>query len=117
MFDVFRKRVTLIRQGGEYNSDGYYETHLTLTKVISASVQNASYNEIMMLDEAYRSKEVLTIFTDEKLQLGENGTGRQADKIEIDDKKYQVIKIKQGRNLNWATAHSEAIIVSCDDDS
>ena len=92
----FGRVVSLIRNDNSpVLVDGYYTDLGSNSSVkIKASVQPVSSEDLQMLPEGSDSSEQLKIYTIEKLRTRQGNPTVKADRVEIDNKIYEVISVK-----------------------
>lgn len=78
---------------GEY-VDGYYQDPIFEQTGIIASVQDLTSKELLLMPEGERMKGWKKIYTTVELNTAIEGIKRPADKLVIDGKTYQVMRVQ-----------------------
>lgn len=102
---VTRKR----RSPGAYVDGVWVDGAVVSETEIAASVQPAGGRDLLKLPEGLRTEDVVKIFTDDALQVGNETDGQVADRIVHLDEEYEVVEAE-----SWAMAqmpHIEALAV------
>ena len=96
LIQKFGRTIEFIRenQAGSY-VDGYWVSSGNVTQSsFVASVQNLSPSEVLMLPEGDRQKEWKKLYTTEKLNVQKEGDKFPSDKVIIDGRVFDVMKVQ-----------------------
>ena len=74
-------------------STGFFSNSVSSTFLITASVQPASGEDLLIFPEGERTKEFLLLFTETELNTADQDTGQKADQVEFKNKTYEVKKV------------------------
>lgn len=88
-------------------------TDLTTFDAELCTVQPFVGDTFLLSPEGFQNKDVYTLFTQTKLQIGKQGTTEKADEVFFDNKWFRVVKVK-----NWSVGlipHYECVIVELDE--
>lgn len=106
-FRTFRRDIKIKRRGGvEYDETGLAVTSVVKHFVIKASVQPASGNEITQQagliiannDENRRNLEAYIVYTDAKLEVLDQSTGKMGDLLTINGKDFEITATRSWQN-------------------
>tara|TARA_R110000782_G_scaffold204639_1_gene293095 strand:- start:619 stop:984 length:366 start_codon:yes stop_codon:yes gene_type:complete len=95
----FRQYILTVRRRaeGDYNDAGFFTvTDPDIELTITASVQQVSGSEMLLLPENRRERETLKIFTNTQLYGAEKGKVTNADLVILNGNTYEVVKV-----FNW----------------
>jgi hypothetical protein len=114
MFDVFRRNITVIREGPGQVVDYIQVKGVTSTFVIKASVQPTPAEIMEILPEGYRTKESYTLYTDTELKTAiKDTTG--PDIVLLDGVIFIVFKVSKWQNT--LLKHFEIVVIKRDSDA
>lgn len=71
-----------------------------VTFTITASIQPASGKDMLRLPEGRRANETRTLFTATQLYTGDQGSGYEADLVEVDGDLWELVTVSDW--LHWA---------------
>lgn len=106
-FRTFRRDIKIKRRGGvEYDETGLAVTNVVKHFVIKASVQPASGNEITQQagliiannDENRRNLEAYVVYTDAKLEVLDQSTGKMGDLLTINGRDFEITATRSWQN-------------------
>lgn len=106
--EQFNSGISVKRYPAAAMAKGRYQAVTPTTFTIVASIQPMGGDEILMLPEGDREKEVLSLFTETELRVADQDNKTESDRVAWEGSDYEVIKVRPWKM--GALDHYECVI-------
>jgi hypothetical protein len=105
-------KLTRYITGGDWQN-GIFVGGTTAECTVQCNVQPATFQQLMNLPEAQRTKAVIAIYTEEQLKTVDIANKASADRVEYSNKTYEVQSVKPW-NGHTELSHYEVLATETD---